>query len=301
MPNTLAHIGVQTLVTRGLMRGADIKWIWLGCIIPDLPWIGQRIVQAVRPDMSLVDLRLYAIAQSSLLLCVVLSAALALFSRARIRVFGILAGGSLLHLLLDAMQTKWGNGVVLGAPFDWTLLNFELFWPEHPLSLALTVLGCLVAAWTFLRAPPDTSDLCLPGGAGGMAAAALLTIWLLGPMLLIPGAERADLHHAATLRLGPTERAGRAIAFDRARVTGEGGQAQVWSGETLSLTGHRPEESGTISLRGQFTGSGAVVVSEHHTHISGLRDYASYVGLILVAALWVLAFALPQRRHSNSP
>jgi hypothetical protein len=30
MPNTLAHIGVQTLVTRQIIDNADFKWILIG-------------------------------------------------------------------------------------------------------------------------------------------------------------------------------------------------------------------------------------------------------------------------------
>ncbi len=65
MPNTLAHLGVQGLTTRSLLKDADYKWIYLGCIIPDLPWILQRIVMYVYPGIDPYDLRLFVIIQST--------------------------------------------------------------------------------------------------------------------------------------------------------------------------------------------------------------------------------------------
>ena len=69
MPNTLAHLGVQGIATRSVLRDADLKWIYLGCIIPDVSWIIQRLVRYVIPNIDLYDLRLYAIVQASLLFC----------------------------------------------------------------------------------------------------------------------------------------------------------------------------------------------------------------------------------------
>jgi hypothetical protein len=47
VPNALAHLGVQGVATRALLRDADLKWVYIGCIIPDIPWILQRFVRAV--------------------------------------------------------------------------------------------------------------------------------------------------------------------------------------------------------------------------------------------------------------
>jgi hypothetical protein len=95
-------------------------------VIPDVPWILQRIVSAgfTASVVDPYDLRLYTIVQSSLIACLVLSLALSLLSSAPRRVFMLLAFNSFVHLLLDAMETKWANGVNLFAPFSWQLLNF---------------------------------------------------------------------------------------------------------------------------------------------------------------------------------
>jgi hypothetical protein len=130
LPNTLAHIGIGGTLTRLAIKGADLKWIYLGCLIPDLPWIFQRLGNILIPNINLYDLRLYVIVQSTLLFSIILSLALTSFSKEYIRTFLILAFGSLIHLLLDSLQEKWTNGVLLLAPFNWDLMNFNLFWPE---------------------------------------------------------------------------------------------------------------------------------------------------------------------------
>ena len=155
MPNTLAHIGVQFLVARTLIRSADVKWIWASCIIPDLPWILQRALRATLPDVSAYEVRLYAIAQSSFAVCLILSIALAIWSVRPARVFAILGLGCLTHLLLDSLQTKWANGVHLFAPVSWDLLNFGLFWPEDAITFALTAFGVAMAFFAWMRIPRD--------------------------------------------------------------------------------------------------------------------------------------------------
>ena len=80
MPNTLVHMGVNSLTQRAIINKADFKWIYIGCIIPDIPWILQRIVQKI-PAINLYDLRLYSIIQATLLFSLLLSAALSFFSK----------------------------------------------------------------------------------------------------------------------------------------------------------------------------------------------------------------------------
>ena len=106
MPNTLAHIGLQAIVTRAVFRGADLKWVYLGVVIPDLPWILRRAEGVFLPNISAYDARLYATVQSTLVLSLVLCAALACFPIRWRAVFAILALGSLMHLLLDSLQEK---------------------------------------------------------------------------------------------------------------------------------------------------------------------------------------------------
>ena len=60
MPNTLAHIGVQGITTKSIFKFADLKWIYVGCIIPDLPWVLQRVLK-ITNLFNLYDVRDYCI------------------------------------------------------------------------------------------------------------------------------------------------------------------------------------------------------------------------------------------------
>ena len=163
MPNTLAHLGVQGLATRALLPRSDLKWIALGCALPDLPWIARRLVRPFVGDATLLDQRLVRLVQGSLLFCLVLSGAFSTLAREPGKVFRILALNSLLHLLLDACRTKWGNGVHLFAPVSWKLTNFGLFWPESPVTVVLTVGG--LAALRLVEKPGDRRSPVAPAAA----------------------------------------------------------------------------------------------------------------------------------------
>lgn len=82
MPNTLAHFGVQGLLGHWFLPWCDPKWLLVGCVIPDVPWILQRVVHLLSVPIDLYDLRLYAICQASLFGCVVLAGGHSLFFHA---------------------------------------------------------------------------------------------------------------------------------------------------------------------------------------------------------------------------
>ncbi|MEL6265162.1 MAG: hypothetical protein AAFR52_05860, partial [Pseudomonadota bacterium] len=73
MPNTIAHLGVNLLATRAALPAAGTKWILAGALLPDLPWILQRLLRAGLPEIPAIDLRLYVAAQASLLGCLLLA------------------------------------------------------------------------------------------------------------------------------------------------------------------------------------------------------------------------------------
>ena len=154
MPNTLAHVGVQVAISRALWRDAELRWISLGCVIPDLPWIAQRAITTLLPQIDPYEMRFYAVAQASLAVSLVACAGFALLSRRPRHLFLLLSVNAVLHLLLDALQTKWANGVHLFAPFSWTIWNAGWFWPESPWTWFLTALGLGAFAWLWRERPP---------------------------------------------------------------------------------------------------------------------------------------------------
>ena len=149
MPNSLVHFAVQGVATRFMIRDADIKWVFLGCIIPDIPWIIQRVLRVMLPQIDPYTLRVYVIIQASFVFCVILSAVFAFFSEKPKTVFLILLLNSFVHLLLDALEIKPGAGVHLIAPFSWEPIMFGLVWPEHVAVTLLTIVG-LVYAMSFV-------------------------------------------------------------------------------------------------------------------------------------------------------
>lgn len=291
MPNTLAHLAVQGLATRAVLRGADLKWIFLGCVIPDAPWILQRTLKWLAHDsLSLYDLRLYAIVQGSLIGCLLLCGAAAALSAAPKKVFYILALNSLFHLLLDACQTKWANGVHLFAPLSWRLLNFEIFWPESLLTVLLT-LGGVVYVVNSMRRPGSPVGLSV-SGPRSVSFLVLLAAYYLLPILLISGPEAADNHSVRTLR-NAQARPGAFVEFDRnAYSRGRNGDyLETFAGEELAVRGLTHDRSGSVSVRGRFVDENTVEILALHAHWRWFRNAASYAGLVIVATVWMMTVA----------
>ncbi len=287
MPNTLAHLGVGGLASRALLPEADLKWVYLGCIVPDLPWIGQRICRAALPGIDPYDLRLYCIVQASLLFSLLLSLALASLSRRRARVFAILGLNCLVHLLLDTIEIKWANGVHLVAPLDWRLLTLRWFWPETwPIHL-LSGIGLLFFAYSWRQRAPIQAAPPPRARRIGFVTLPLLLAYFTLPLAFLDGPAAADNHFVQTLR----ERAlrpGRYVEIDRQsfRPDGPGPTLQSFAGEDIRLMNVALEEPSSVSLRGYFIDTDRIAVMDLHVHPSGLRDAASYLGLALIALYW---------------
>jgi hypothetical protein len=282
MPNTLAHIGIQGLATRRIIKGADYKWILIGCIVPDIPWIIRRVVGGVY-EVNAYDLRLYAIVQSSLFFCLILSLLLATFSTTFWRTFAILGFNALFHLILDALQTKWGNGVHLMVPFSWELTSFDLFWPENGVTYLLTAFG-FVYFWIRWPGSLHTNPSLL---VRPLPLLPLLVIYIGLPVLMMSGPEDADNHFVKTLRAFDN-RKGRYIELDRAEYEVKKGKGilTTFTGEKIALEALERDEPTSISIKGTFTANDRIKVFHRHAHSGKRRDLASYIGLVMVLFYW---------------
>jgi len=293
MPNTLAHVGVQGILTRLALPNADVRWIYVGLVIPDIPWILQRVVLFSAPAVDPFVLRSYVIIQASLIGSLVLCAAVAFLARKLWLTFAILGGNAFLHLVLDAMQTKWANGVHFLAPFSWELTNWGLFWPKSLPTYAMTAAGLVFIVWYWRSAllQPLKFRSFTYGRVAG--ASGLLAAYLLLPFLMIQGPIEADTHFLDTLQESDS-RAGSYVEIDRARYSeAEDGPYVRFYGGTLELAVSRVQASppAKISIRGQFVDNELIEVSEYHVHRGPWRDYASYIGLLFVTiALFAGAF-----------
>ncbi|MCV6586993.1 MAG: hypothetical protein OIF47_15805 [Marinibacterium sp.] len=297
MPNTLAHMGVQALVTRGLIRNADLGWVWAGVLVPDLPWIAQRAVRAMPLSVDAIDLRLYVAIQSSLLFCLIAAACLASLTRQPARVFAIVALGAVLHLLLDATQTKWGNGVLLLAPLSWDYVHLDLYWPEGWPSHMLTGLGAAYVIWACIRIGPGPIHLPVLPVWRRVISVLLLAAYLLAPLPLMAPAEAEDLHFSQTYR-DMAARPGKPIAIDRATLGPDDRRLHVWTGDRLDLRGLAiPPDLTKISVKGYFTAPGQIHVTAVHPHHPARRDVFTMVGLAMIALWW--GWSLTVRRKKT--
>jgi hypothetical protein len=295
MPNTLAHIGIQGFTTRPFLTNKDIKWIYLGCIIPDIPWILQRIVKFAGMGVNPYNLRLYAVVQSSLLLCVILSFAIAMFSIYYWKTFVILSINSLLHLLLDACQIKWANGVQLFAPFSWKLTNFGFFWPESIPTYLLTAIGLLFFILVWKKAISGELDLKFNSSLRSIGFILLLVVYLISPLFLLNKSEKQDNHFVHTLR-NYEDREGKYVELDRKAYDSTTKKISLFSNEEINAKGIELNKSKILSVKGTFIGPDTILVSEYHVHNDLLRDGASYVGLSLILILWVVTFINHNRK-----
>ena len=286
MPNTLAHIGVQTIATKAVDHTIDVKWIAVGCIIPDIPWIMQRIVHWLVPGIDFITLRAYAMVQASLFFCLLLSGALCLFACNKKKLFWVLSGNSLLHLLLDSLQIKWANGVHLLAPFSWQLTSFDFFWPEHWITKVLSLLGCVVLLVFAFSDRHQKLDLVIKP-LNTLFACLLLLLYLATPPLFIDGPFASNNHFIQTLRDLDT-RPGKSFAIDRGRYDPQASTIEIFTGETLLIDTIPVAEKTKISLQGSFQDRNTVTVTAYHVH-SSQRDSYSFVGLFAVLTIWLLA------------
>jgi hypothetical protein len=284
VPNTLVHFAAQGAASHGLWRRIDPRWVYLGCLLPDLPWILRRAVVGFSLPVDGFDLRLYTMAQASLAGTLLLCGALALLTAAPRLVFAVLGANVLFHLLLDATEVKWGNGVHLLAPFSWRMTQFDLLPGESRVYLAMTIAGAALVAWEIARRRPGVGLDLRPARLA--AAAALLASYFLFPLPFLPAIEASDSYSVKTLR-EVDARAGRTVGLDRTSfvATPAGGRVRLWTGELVRATGTLPDHDARVSLYGTFLAPDVLRVDRLVEHRQD-RDWPSYLALALLVLVW---------------
>jgi hypothetical protein len=288
MPNLLVHYAIQGPSTEFVFRGIDIKWVLLGIVVPDLPWLGRRLVRAIAPGVDPYDIVLYATVQASFVFCLILAAALSAISTKPRLVLSLIAFNSLFHLILDATQTKWGNGVHLFAPFSWDILSLDWLWPENILFYASSAAGLLFIVWLMTTSRARPIKIALYSSRRVIVLFFFLALYFFAPFAFMEGPAARDAHFVDTLRNG-NDRIGRRVALDRARIErlGDGYQVTTYAGEKLRLEGDFDTKPGKVSIIGSFITADKIYVTELHQNDAWFRDAASILGLILLALAWV--------------
>lgn len=291
MPNTLAHLGVAGVATRSVIEAADLKWIYIGAVIPDLPWIFQRLGWILFPHINLYNLRLYVIIQSTFLFGIIISLALASFSKEYLKTFLILSLGCLIHLLLDSLQKKWANGAHLFVPFNWDLFSLNLFWPESLPTYLITFFGLAYFVMMFrkgINAPLNMVTLNLKRW---IIFLIISLIYFILPILILNQPLDANNHFVKTLQ-NKNERPGKYFEIDRRSYRFENGIGIIhtFAGEDIELKNLNIKTPGTISIKARFVSENTAEVIDYHIHSVLFRDGASYSGLILIIIFWSISF-----------
>ncbi len=281
MPNTLIHIAIQSPASRVLIAKAEIPWIFLGAILPDIPWIVQRILLKVGLFDPLA-LRIYVITQASLFFCLILSFSLCWFSPKPKIVFTILAFNSLFHLLLDATQVKWGNGVHLFAPFSWHLSSFNFFWPENIFIAYASITGFLLILVLIPHIYKEGIQLTTAPKWKRIIPSLLL--YFLLPFLFSSSLWQNNPSYVATIA-DIAGRPGNPIEIDRGTFKVEDATINMLNKERIRISGDLPAKSGIVSIQGVFLSENEVFVNAFHFHTYN-RDLASKTGLAMILFIW---------------
>ena len=285
MPNTLVHIALQTPPSRKIFPKAPIPWIILGTIIPDIPWILQRVALTTH----LIDpysLRLYVTAQASFFFSMLLCLTFAGLSKTPKKVFLILAINTFFHLLLDAMQSKWGNGVHFFAPFSWHITSLNLFWPENIFILPLSAAGVILLVILLPKIHKEPLQLHL----NWKLLVPPLLVYLLMPILFFPSLRESNPSYLATLQDG-ANRSGKYIELDRNHYDHANHTISFFTHEKVIIIGNLPERSGTVSIRGHFISPQIISASQYHFHTAN-RDIIAIIGLAMALLIWTYSIFL---------
>ena len=302
MPSTLAHIALQAPLTVTVLGRRALPWALLGCVIPDLGWVFQRAIKWTwRGDQEVFyDLRHYAAGQASLAACVLLCLGVAALADRAGVTFAAVVAGCVTHLLFDATQLRWGNGVHLLLPFDGRAWAPGVMGPDHQLYQIVSVAGLAALFWC--RRPRATgTELRLTPGRTGIAAVCLAA-FLVAPVATVGVLDRADSHSVRTLR--SSDRTGMRVELYRAHYfpAAEPGGADPPSARPYVLSmaseplrivsGLDLEAPARVSLKATFSSHRELVVDDHHVHQGSRRSVFSIVGLLLIGWLlgsWLLA------------
>jgi len=299
MPNTLVHLGINGLVTRTLIKKSDLFLIYIGSVIPDFPWIIQRLVSWLNPNVNNYDLRLYSIVLASLLFSIILSFGLAnLFINSK-RTFIIFSAGSLIHLLLDSFETKWGNGVHFFSPFTWELVNFRFFWPEDIIIYCATGFGLLFMVLNWRETLSTSITFSNKVQKNILVFIFCIIIYFFLPLLFMNSAESVDNHFVKTLR-NEEYRIGKYFETDRGFFINSPVRDKFRTpfDEELKVANLNLSSSEKMSIRAKFISKDEIQIIEYHIHHN--RDLFSYAGLFLLLILFITSMFKTDRLKIRS-
>lgn len=269
--------------------------VFAGCVIPDLPWIVHRLIDATSISLEPISAYAYFIAQASLVGCFLPCIAFGtLFTNFKpVAAFTVL--GCLVHLLLDSLQDKWGNGVHLFAPYNWEILALGVFQTESTFTYLLTFAG-IIPFLFITKARHDARLLCINLTRLAMCCFFFIAYFFV-PFLFISDVVESNSRYLQTLE-NKDERRGKLLELDRetTSVNGDTWYTTTHIGEVLVIVNPdaRMTDGDSYSIRAEFEDEREIRLIDWKRH-SGMRDIASYVGLLAIGC-WMTMVLIFRRR-----
>lgn len=176
------------------------------------------------------------------------------------------------------------------SPISWGIVNFGLFGPESLMTYFITILGLAYFVAKFREIRNAEKDLMLKDMRRWLIFVLLTTVYLVLPLIMLHLPWAADNHYAKTLR-DIENRQGRYFEIDRRPYALRDGQGVIrtFANEEIKLEGIPLKRSAQLSVKARFIDRGTAVAIDYHEHSSWFRDFASYLGLGLVAFSWSLS------------
>ncbi len=228
--------------------------------------------------------------QASLVFCLLLSLSVSSLTRRPVKIFIILAFNCLLHLLIDSLQIKWGNGVHLFAPFNWEIFRVGMFWPEHLPTQLISILGIPLLLYYWREIVRNGLELEYRSRLQIAGTTFFILSYFIGPFIFFNQLEATNSYYIKTMRQ-VEQRSGKDIEFDRAQYDEKNRTVKYFSGEEFILEGILPEKSGRVSLQGRFIATDTINSGTIHLHTDH-RDLASIIGLFMACALTIHSLIL---------
>jgi hypothetical protein len=297
LPSLMVHYGTTLLAGWPVRHQSVTTALLLGATWPDVPWMALRVLDLWSPDELRIPLRLYAQAFHTPLMCLWGGLIFACFmQRPRPQALAFI-GAAWFHLVLDAFQTRYGNGVALLYPFSWRVYDFELFWPDGTIGLILLAMSTAVVLHAFWKGL-EPLHLRRPSW---LRVTALTLGYLLMPLATWHAAFDANVFNALFIYF-PSALEGKEVGFERnALVSSKPPRLRTWYDHHLALD-QVPDEArpgDVVSLRGTY-GEGQLKVRQFHIHSLDLHSTPSIVAFVmLVLAFWRAQANAPRRLWAN--
>jgi len=273
--------------------------ILAGCVIPDLPWIMRRLINATGIALEPITAYAYFIAQASLVGCLLPSIAFGLFFRSVKLVAAFALLGSLLHLLLDSLQDKWGVGVHLLAPYNWQTLQPGIFELDSSIAHLLSFAG--IIPFLFIVRARQDARLVRFSSVRMAASCVCLIAYFSAPFLFINDVVASDSRYLQTLA-SEVGRRGKFLELDRetASVVGDSWYTTTHVGEILKIVNPDTNmvDGDTYSFKAEFRNVGEIQLIDWKKH-SGARDIASHIGLLAIGC-WMVAVLVLSRTPKSA-